>query len=103
MRRDEVLVLANPEVENALHDWLAARGSTPGALFTSLSRRGPGERLGLRSIRRLVKEYYRLAGVRGEDKTTHSCAIPPSPPLCATAAPVQKVRSMPATPASTPP
>lgn len=92
--KDELLVLANPEVENALHDWLAARGSSPGPLFTSLSRRAPGERLSLRSIRRLVKGYYRLAGVRGDDKTTHSLRHSAITSAVRHGAPVQKVRSM---------
>jgi integrase/recombinase XerD len=92
--KDEVLVLANPEVENAVHDWLAHRGQQPGPLFTSLSRRSPGERLSLRSIRRLVKNYYLLAGVRGDDKTTHSLRHSAITSAVRHGAPVQKVRSM---------
>lgn len=92
--KDEVLVLVNPEVENALHDWLSDRGKRPGPLFTSLSRRGPGERLSLRSIRRLVKGYYMAAGVSGEDKTTHSLRHSAITSAVRHGAPVQKVRSM---------
>ncbi len=92
--KDEVLVLVNPAVENALHDWLVQRGDRPGPLFTSLSHRAAGERLSLRSIRRMVKEYYRLAGVRGDDKTTHSLRHSAITSAVRHGAPVQKVRSM---------
>jgi integrase/recombinase XerD len=92
--KDEVLVLANPDVENAVHDWIAARGSLPGPLFFSLSHRSDGERLSLRSIRRLVKNYYRAAGVHGEDKTTHSLRHSAITSAVRHGAPVQKVRSM---------
>jgi integrase/recombinase XerD len=92
--KDEMLVLAHPEVENAVHDWLAARGGLPGPLFTSLSRRALGERLSLRSIRRLVKSYYLAAGVSGADKTTHSLRHSAITSAVRHGAPVQKVRSM---------
>lgn len=92
--KDEVLVLANPDVENAVHDWLAMRGNLPGPLFSSLSHHSDGERLSLRSIRRLVKNYYRAAGVHGEDKTTHSLRHSAITSAVRHGAPVQKVRSM---------
>lgn len=66
------LVILNEQAEAALLPWLAVRGEKPGPLFTSLSRRNMGGRLSLQAIRALVKQYYRLAGVRGDRKTTHS-------------------------------
>jgi site-specific recombinase XerD len=69
---DEIIVLANPQAEDALYDWLGVRGQQSGPLFTSLSNRSKGERLGLAAIRYLVKKRFGLAGVRGDRKTTHS-------------------------------
>jgi integrase/recombinase XerD len=68
---DDFVILANPHTQNAVYDWLAARGDQPGPLFTSLSDRSSGGRLSLRSLREMVKQYYRAAGVRG-NKTAHS-------------------------------
>lgn len=68
---DELVVIASTAAQDALYDWLAVRGQAPGPLFTSLSNQNTGERLGLRSLRRLVKHYLQAAGVRG-NKTTHS-------------------------------
>jgi len=69
--KDEIAVIPAP-AEEALHDWLSARGQKSGSLFYSLSPRSWGERLSLRAIRGLVKGYYQAAGVAGERKTTHS-------------------------------
>jgi integrase/recombinase XerD len=41
-------------------------------LFVSISNRSKNERMALRSIRSMVKQYYGEAGVIGEKKTTHS-------------------------------
>lgn len=71
LEADELVVIANPAAQNALYDWLAMRGDKPGPLFTSLSDRSNGGRLCLRALRGLVKQYYKLAGVRG-NKTAHS-------------------------------
>lgn len=68
---DELVVIAHAEAQAALSDWVATRGKEPGPLFTSLSNRRKNERLTLRSLRRLVKHYYDLAGVTG-NKSTHS-------------------------------
>lgn len=68
---DELVVIANAAAQNALYDWIAQRGTQPGPLFTSLSDRNKGERLGLHALRVMVKHYYQLAGVQG-NKTTHS-------------------------------
>lgn len=94
MTADEVLVIAHPEAEAALRDWLAARGNAPGALFVSLSNATRGERLSLRALRGMVKHYYDMAGVRGERKTTHSLRHSAITNAIRHGAPVQKVRAM---------
>lgn len=68
---DDFVVIANSEAQAALSDWIATRGKEPGPLFCSVSPHGRGERLTLRSLRRIVKHYYDVAGVTG-NKTTHS-------------------------------
>lgn len=69
---DEVIVIAHPDAEAAMRDWLATRGSEAGPLFVSLSNRARNERLSLRTIRGTVKAAYKAAGVVGKNKTTHS-------------------------------
>lgn len=64
-------VILNEQAEASLVPWLAVRGKSPGALFTSLSNRSKDGRLSLQAIRALVKDYFSLAGVTG-NKTTHS-------------------------------
>ena len=92
--KDEFIVLAHPAVEDALYAWLAVRGETPGALFVSLSNNGLGQRLTLRSIRRIVKRTYRLAEVRGEGKTSHSLRHTAITSAIRHGAPLPKVQSM---------
>ena len=92
--KDEVVVIAHPAAEGAIHDWLAARGNKAGALFLSLSNRSRAERLGLRAIRGLVKGYYRAVGVHGAGKTTHSLRHTAITNAVLHGAPVQKVKSM---------
>jgi integrase/recombinase XerD len=94
---DELIVLAHPAVEDAVYDWLTARGSKPGPLFTSLSNRAKDGRLSLRSIRRLVKDSYKAAGVKDDDqrrKTSHSLRHTAITNAIRHGAPVQKVKSM---------
>lgn len=69
--KDEFVVLPAP-AEDAVRAWCAVHPSGRGALFVSLGPRNHGRRLSRRSIRRLVKDAYRAAGVVGNDKTTHS-------------------------------
>lgn len=69
---DDLIVIAHREAQTALYEWLSERGQTAGALFTSLSHRSRDERLSRSYIRRLVKSYYRAAGVVGDNKRTHS-------------------------------
>jgi len=89
---DEFVVI-EPVPEAALHAWLAARGSAPGPLFTSLSNRSQGERLSLRALRWLVKRYYSLAGVVG-NKTTHSLRHTAITTAILHGAPIQKVKAL---------
>ncbi|HWR67216.1 MAG TPA: tyrosine-type recombinase/integrase [Bellilinea sp.] len=90
---DDIVVLANPKAENALHDWLAVRGNQGGPLFTSFSDRSSGQRLGLRAIRGIVKDYYQATGVHG-NKTTHSLRHTAISKAIMKGAPIQKVQSM---------
>jgi integrase/recombinase XerC/integrase/recombinase XerD len=92
--KDEFAVIAHPDAEDALYDWLAARGETPGPLFFSLSNHAKGERLTLRSIRRIVKRAYRLAGVQGSGKTSHSLRHTAITSAIRHGAPLPKVQSM---------
>lgn len=91
---DELVVIAHPDAEAAVHDWLAARGQGPGPLFVSLSDRSRGGRLSLSAIRRLVKGYFKAAGVRGALKTAHSLRHSAITNAVRHGAPVQKVQSM---------
>lgn len=90
---DDMVVIANPKAQNAVYDWLAARGDNAGPLFTSLSDRSNGERLSLRAIRGMVKDYFALAGVRG-NKTTHSLRHTAITKAILNGAPIQKVKNM---------
>jgi site-specific recombinase XerD len=92
--KDEVLVIAHPDAEGALRDWLAARGDEPGALFVSLSNRTRGARLSSRAIRDIVKRHFKNAGVRGDRKTTHSLRHTAITNAVKHGAPVQKVQAM---------
>lgn len=69
---DEVIVIAHPEAQRALYDWIAERGQSAGPLFTSFSNQSRGRRLSLSAIRHLVKTYFKSVGVHGANKTTHS-------------------------------
>ena len=69
--KDAFKVIVEP-VADAVQLWLSYRGNKPGPLFTSLSDRSQGERLSLRAIRYLVKEYMIRAGIDDDQKTTHS-------------------------------
>ena len=75
LEADERLHIIHPDAVAALYDWLAIhpRASDPGApLFCSLSNRNHGGALALGTLRRIVKGYYRAAGVVDRRKTTHS-------------------------------
>lgn len=65
-------VLEHPDAEAALYDWLAVRGNGDGALFHSLSDRNRGQRLTTRSVRLIVKDALRRAGIDDRRKTAHS-------------------------------
>ena len=73
--KDEFVVVP-PATQRAVLAWLRQRNAMPNhvegdPLFVSLSRQNRGDRLGLRSIRGMVKRRYQDAGVVGK-KTTHS-------------------------------
>ena len=69
--KDAFKVIVEP-VADAVQLWLSYRGNKPGPLFTSLSDRSQGERLSLRAIRNLIKDYMLKAGIDDPKKTTHS-------------------------------
>lgn len=70
---DDFVIVEHPAVASALASWIAERGNHPGALFTSDSRRNEGERLSVRSIKRIVINAMRTAGVkRSKRVTSHS-------------------------------
>lgn len=92
---DEILVIAHPDAEAALYDWLSVRGEGgDDALFVSMSNRSIGKRLSLRSIREIVKSYFSMAGVSGVTKTTHSLRHTAITSAITHNAPIQKVQSM---------
>lgn len=65
--------LADP-VENAIRDYLKARGTTDGKdpLFSSIAHRNGGERMTTRSISRVAKENLIAAGLESDRLTAHS-------------------------------
>jgi len=69
---DQWMVLSNHKAQTVLYEWLSVRGDETGPLFTSLSPRTMGKRLSLSAIREMIKSYYKVAGVTGGIKTTHS-------------------------------
>ncbi len=69
---DEMVVIENEEAIRAVESWIAVRGQWPGPLFHSLSNRSENRRLAMSSIRWIIKSAYRLAGIQGAAKTTHS-------------------------------
>ena len=90
---DDFVVIAHPDLEKALYDWLEIRGALPGALFTSLSNRTKGSRLAMRSIRELVRTYILAAGVENDTKTSHSFRHSAITNAIRHGAPVQKAQS----------
>jgi len=48
---------------DALNEWIAARGTQPGALFVSLDNRTAGHRLTGKSLERIVSHYAEAAGI----------------------------------------
>lgn len=69
---NEYVVISHPEAQQAIHNWLSIRGGAAGPLFVSLSNRSYGGALSTRAIRKIIKDAFRLAGVVGDRKTTHS-------------------------------
>ena len=60
--------------EQAIREYLAARGETDGKapLFSSLSHRTAGERMSTRAVSGIAKELMRAAGFNDERHTAHS-------------------------------
>jgi len=70
---DEIVIVPRDQ-EQVIHAWIAYRKeiSASGPLFISFSNRTKGARLSLRGIRNLAKDRFKLAGVVGDKKSTHS-------------------------------
>jgi site-specific recombinase XerC len=71
----DALVVIPRDQERVIRSWIVERrllGDRSNALFVSLSPRSKGYRLSTRAIREIVTGYYNLAGVAGDNKTTHS-------------------------------
>ena len=70
---DEIVIIPRDQ-EQVIHAWIAYRKtiSPDGPLFISMSNRTKGARLSLRGIRNLAKDRFKLAGVVGDKKSTHS-------------------------------
>lgn len=102
---DDIIVLVNPHLQDAMHRWMAVRKTIPlvepeenkkpeSPIFVSFSDRSYGKRLSLRAIRGIVKKYYGLAGVTGENKTTHSLRHTAITKAIENEAPIHKVQAM---------
>ncbi len=89
---DEMIVIAHPDAEAALRDWLAVRGDEASPLFCGLGNRNRG-RLTMRAIHGIVKAAFKAAGVVG-NKTTHSLRHAAISAAVKRGAPIQKVQSM---------
>ena len=75
--KDEILVVAHAQAQEALYDWLAVReqlpeGRTAPALFLSLSDRSRGQRLSPRGLRQIIAQHMTAAGIVDRRKTAHS-------------------------------
>jgi len=70
--KDEPVVIAHADARVSMSAWLAERGGQPGPLFLSLGNNNQRGRLTTRTIRGVVKDAYKLAGIVGDRKTTHS-------------------------------
>ena len=70
---DEIVIIPRDQ-EQVIHTWIAERkeASPDDPLFISFSNRTKGARLSLRGIRNLAKDRFKLAGVVGDKKSTHS-------------------------------
>lgn len=69
-----VFVNVSAPVEDAIRDYLAARGKAAGSepLFASASNNNEGGRMSTRSISRLAKEAFIAAGYNSDKLTAHS-------------------------------
>lgn len=89
--KDEVAVISHPHARTALHLWLIERGDKPGALFTS--NKSHTSRMARRTIRYIVKNAMRAAGVVG-NKTSHSFRHAAATNALANGASLQQVQAM---------
>ncbi len=90
---DEVLMLVHPQLIEFVRKYLVVRGNESGPLFLSFSHRNRNERLSLRGMRLIVKNYFRQAGVIGT-KSTHSIRHAAASNSLRHGAPLEKVKTM---------
>lgn len=64
-----------PKTKAALEDWLQARGSESGAVFTNFDRAQKGRRLTGRSLHRIVRELGKEVGLRARPHGLRHAAI----------------------------
>ena len=94
---DEFVFLINTDLVGAMYDWLAEhpRGDDLAApLFCGVGNRNTGGPLSMQAIRKIVKAYYRAAGIRDRSKTTHSLRHSLVTNLLAQGVPIPKIMSV---------
>ena len=93
---DDYIVITQPELEAALHDWLAQRGNAPGPFLPHSPIAARNNASPLKAIRTIVKGYYQAAGVvpGKRPKSTHSLRHTAISNAIRHNAPIQKVQSM---------
>lgn len=72
---DDYVVLAHPDLQNALKEWLNVHPKGYEPLFNSFSKRSYGKPLSLSYLRRMVKGYITAAGIEHDPEqpiTSHS-------------------------------
>lgn len=91
--KDETLMLVNPDLIEYVRNYLIVRGNEPGPLFINFAHARGNERLSMRGMRQIVKDYYGKAGVIGK-KSVHSLRHAAASNSLRHGAPLEKVKSM---------
>ena len=68
----DAFVKVPEKTEEAIREYLKARGTKDTALFTSTANRNTAERMTVRSISRICKEAFREVGIDSDRLTAHS-------------------------------
>lgn len=91
---DETVILTNQALVTSIMDWIAARGQWNGALFVSFSDKNINSRLTTDALRHIVKAYFKVSGIIGAKKSTHSLRHTAITNAIYNGASIQKVQSM---------